>query len=171
MWTQLTSMRTALLLLILREGLVLSAFGILAGVGMAWAASGALASLLYEVSATDPITFVLQSHRRATRVTDVMPQRELMRTEFFTDFLSRDGLHWGMNLHAFEGSRALGDLRIWRRKGRGDFGDHEKALLDLQAPVVRVTGYDVPYPYWQIEDAYMPSVARVVDASRRLLEF
>ncbi len=47
----------------------------------------------------------------------------------------------------------------------------EKALLDLQAPVVRVTGYDVPYPYWQIEDAYMPSVERVVDAGRRLLQF
>ncbi len=47
----------------------------------------------------------------------------------------------------------------------------EKALLDLQAPVVRVTGYDVPYPYWQIEDAYMPSVARVVDAARKLLAF
>lgn len=82
----------------------------------------------------DPITFVLQSRRRATRVTDVMPQRALMRTEFFTDFLSRDGLHWGMNLHAFEGGRALGDLRIWRRKGRGDFGDHDKALLDLIEP-------------------------------------
>ena len=47
----------------------------------------------------------------------------------------------------------------------------EKALLDLQAPVLRVTGYDVPYPYWQIEDAYMPSVARVVDAARKLLAF
>jgi pyruvate/2-oxoglutarate/acetoin dehydrogenase E1 component len=47
----------------------------------------------------------------------------------------------------------------------------EKAILDLQAPVLRVTGYDVPYPYWQIEDAYMPSVARVVDAARRVLEF
>jgi pyruvate/2-oxoglutarate/acetoin dehydrogenase E1 component len=47
----------------------------------------------------------------------------------------------------------------------------EKAMLDLQAPVLRVTGYDVPYPYWQIEDAYMPSVARVVDAARKLLEF
>jgi len=47
----------------------------------------------------------------------------------------------------------------------------EKAILDLQAPVVRVTGYDVPYPYWQIEDAYMPSVARVVDAARRVIEF
>jgi pyruvate/2-oxoglutarate/acetoin dehydrogenase E1 component len=47
----------------------------------------------------------------------------------------------------------------------------EKAILDLEGPVLRVTGYDVPYPYWQIEDAYMPSVERVVDAARRLLEF
>jgi pyruvate/2-oxoglutarate/acetoin dehydrogenase E1 component len=47
----------------------------------------------------------------------------------------------------------------------------EKAILDLHGPVLRVTGYDVPYPYWQIEDAYMPSVERVVDAARKLLEF
>jgi pyruvate/2-oxoglutarate/acetoin dehydrogenase E1 component len=46
----------------------------------------------------------------------------------------------------------------------------EKAIFDLQGPVLRVTGYDVPYPYWQIEDAYMPSVARVVEAVRRLLD-
>ena len=47
----------------------------------------------------------------------------------------------------------------------------EKAILDLRGPVLRVTGYDVPYPYWQIEDAYMPSTERVVAAARRLLEF
>ena len=47
----------------------------------------------------------------------------------------------------------------------------EKAMLDLRGPVQRVTGYDVPYPYWQIEDAYMPSVERVVDAVDRLLEY
>ena len=82
----------------------------------------------------DPITFELQSRRHATRVTEVMPQRELMRTPFFNEFLSRDGLHWGMNLHAFDGSRALGDLRIWRCRARGDFGEHEKALLDLIEP-------------------------------------
>ncbi|VTU37276.1 Transcriptional regulatory protein DevR (DosR) [Variovorax sp. PBL-H6] len=82
----------------------------------------------------DPITFALQSRRRATRVTEVMPQRALMRTTFFNEFLSRDGLHWGMNLHAFEGESALGDLRIWRRRGRGDFGAHETALLDLIEP-------------------------------------
>jgi pyruvate dehydrogenase E1 component beta subunit len=46
----------------------------------------------------------------------------------------------------------------------------EKAIFDLRGPVLRVTGYDVPYPYWQIEDAYMPSVERVVDAVHRLLQ-
>jgi pyruvate dehydrogenase E1 component beta subunit len=47
----------------------------------------------------------------------------------------------------------------------------EKAILDLRGPVLRVTGYDVPYPFWQLEDAHVPSVARVVDAARRLLEY
>ena len=45
----------------------------------------------------------------------------------------------------------------------------ERAIFDLRGPVIRVTGYDVPYPYWQLEDAYVPSVARVVDAVRRVL--
>ena len=47
----------------------------------------------------------------------------------------------------------------------------ERAILDLRGPVLRVTGYDVPYPYWKLEDAYMPSVERVLAATRRLLEF
>jgi pyruvate/2-oxoglutarate/acetoin dehydrogenase E1 component len=47
----------------------------------------------------------------------------------------------------------------------------EKAILDLHGPVLRVTGFDVPYPYWKIEDSYMPSVERVSDAVRRLLAF
>jgi pyruvate/2-oxoglutarate/acetoin dehydrogenase E1 component len=47
----------------------------------------------------------------------------------------------------------------------------EKAILDLRGPVLRVTGYDVPYPYWQLEDWYMPSPARVADAVHRLLAF
>jgi pyruvate dehydrogenase E1 component beta subunit len=47
----------------------------------------------------------------------------------------------------------------------------EKAILDLRGPVLRVTGYDVPYPYWKLEDAYMPSVERVVAAVRKALAF
>jgi pyruvate/2-oxoglutarate/acetoin dehydrogenase E1 component len=45
----------------------------------------------------------------------------------------------------------------------------ERAIFDLRGPVLRVTGYDVPYPYWTIEDAYMPSVERVAAAVRKLL--
>jgi pyruvate/2-oxoglutarate/acetoin dehydrogenase E1 component len=45
----------------------------------------------------------------------------------------------------------------------------ERAIFDLQGPILRVTGYDVPYPYWTIEDEYMPSVERVARAVRSLL--
>ena len=82
----------------------------------------------------DPITFLLQSCRHATLVSEVMPRREFVRTEFFNDFIARDGLHWGMNLHAFEGDVALGDLRIWRGRQRRDFEDRDKMLLDLIEP-------------------------------------
>ena len=58
------------------------------------------------------------------------------------------------------------DLDLDLAEPAGDLG----ALgFDLRAPVLRVTGYDVPYPYWQLEDAYVPSEARVVDAVRRVL--
>ena len=45
----------------------------------------------------------------------------------------------------------------------------ERAIFDLQGPVLRVTGFDVPYPYWTIEDAYMPSVERIAAAGRTLV--
>lgn len=82
----------------------------------------------------DPITFLLQARRHATPVSAVMPHAELARTEFFNDFLARDGLHWGINLHAFDGERALGDLRIWRGQRRREFTPHDRALLDLVEP-------------------------------------
>jgi pyruvate/2-oxoglutarate/acetoin dehydrogenase E1 component len=47
----------------------------------------------------------------------------------------------------------------------------EKAILDLRGPVVRVTGYDVPFPYWSIEHEYLPSPERVAAAARRVLAF
>jgi pyruvate dehydrogenase E1 component beta subunit len=47
----------------------------------------------------------------------------------------------------------------------------EKAILDLRAPVLRVTGYDVPYPYWSLEESYLPSTDRVVDALEEVLRF
>jgi pyruvate dehydrogenase E1 component beta subunit len=45
----------------------------------------------------------------------------------------------------------------------------ERAIFDLHGPILRVTGFDVPYPYWTIEDAYMPSVDRVAAAVRTVV--
>ena len=47
----------------------------------------------------------------------------------------------------------------------------EGAFLSLAAPVVRVSGWDVPYPMPLVEDHYVPSVARVVAAARRTVEY
>ena len=50
--------RSALLAMVLQEGLMLSGAGIAAGAVIALAASGVLRSLLYDVSARDPMVFV-----------------------------------------------------------------------------------------------------------------
>jgi 2-oxoisovalerate dehydrogenase E1 component beta subunit len=46
----------------------------------------------------------------------------------------------------------------------------EKAFLHLEAPVLRLTGFDTPFPY-TLENEYLPDAARVVDAVQRTVEF
>lgn len=46
----------------------------------------------------------------------------------------------------------------------------EECFYDLQAPIVRVSGYDVPYPVGMLEDLYIPDVARIVAACRATVE-
>ena len=82
----------------------------------------------------DPITFELQARRVPTLVTQVMPQRALMHTEFFNDFLARDGLHWGVNVYGYAEGRNIGDLRIWRGRARDNFDAHTLDLLRLVEP-------------------------------------
>jgi len=47
----------------------------------------------------------------------------------------------------------------------------EKALLHLQAPVIRVTGYDTVMPYYRMENQYMPNCADIIEAVNNTLEF
>lgn len=47
----------------------------------------------------------------------------------------------------------------------------EESFLFLEAPVVRVTGYDVHVPYFARERAYLPDVDRIVEAARASLNF
>ncbi|HYI44420.1 MAG TPA: alpha-ketoacid dehydrogenase subunit beta [Actinomycetota bacterium] len=48
---------------------------------------------------------------------------------------------------------------------------HERAMLDLEAPVGRVTGFDVPFPQFINEDDYLPSVDRILLGARKVLDF
>jgi hypothetical protein len=70
------------------------------------------------------------------RVTDVMPQREPMRTEFFSDFLARDSLHWSVNLHAWSGECNTGDGRVWHdpRRGADRYSQRSVHCVDRRRP-------------------------------------
>ena len=48
---------------------------------------------------------------------------------------------------------------------------HERAMLDLEAPVGRVTGFDVPFPQFANEDDYLPSADRIYAGAKKVLAF
>jgi pyruvate dehydrogenase E1 component beta subunit len=47
----------------------------------------------------------------------------------------------------------------------------EECFYSLEAPVLRVTGYDLPYPASRVEDEFLPDLDRVLDAVDRSLAF
>ncbi|MGH3426231.1 MAG: transketolase C-terminal domain-containing protein, partial [Mycobacteriales bacterium] len=44
----------------------------------------------------------------------------------------------------------------------------ERCFYNLEAPVLRVTGFDIPYPPPVLEQHYLPSVDRILYALERL---
>lgn len=49
-------------------------------------------------------------------------------------------------------------------------GVAEKGIWDLEAPIVRVTGYDTVMPLFKLEYEYLPSVARIIDGVKKTFE-
>jgi 2-oxoisovalerate dehydrogenase E1 component beta subunit len=47
----------------------------------------------------------------------------------------------------------------------------EECFYSLEAPVLRVTGYDTPYPPARVEEEYLPDLDRVLDGVDRALAF
>jgi pyruvate dehydrogenase E1 component beta subunit len=47
----------------------------------------------------------------------------------------------------------------------------EKAFLYLEAPIRRVTGFDVVIPLFQREQEYLPGTRRIVSAVRETVNF
>jgi pyruvate dehydrogenase E1 component beta subunit len=48
---------------------------------------------------------------------------------------------------------------------------NEKAFLSLQAPVERVTGFDIPVPLMKSEHYYLPNPKRIVMAVKKVMSF
>ncbi len=46
----------------------------------------------------------------------------------------------------------------------------ERCFYHLEAPVIRVGGYDTPYPPSKLESFYLPDADRILDAVDRTLE-
>jgi pyruvate dehydrogenase E1 component beta subunit len=46
----------------------------------------------------------------------------------------------------------------------------ERAILSLEAPILRVTGFDTPFPY-TLEHEYLPDANRILDAVERVVNF
>jgi pyruvate dehydrogenase E1 component beta subunit len=46
----------------------------------------------------------------------------------------------------------------------------ERAILSLEAPILRVTGFDTPFPY-TLEHEYLPDAHRILDAVERVVAF
>ncbi|MCH7758970.1 alpha-ketoacid dehydrogenase subunit beta [Patescibacteria group bacterium] len=47
----------------------------------------------------------------------------------------------------------------------------EQAFLSLAAPVMRVTGYDIPVPLAKLEHYYIPDEARIIKAMEQVMNF
>lgn len=86
----------------------------------------------------DPITPKLQTYQRAVSVNEVIDQQDLLKTEFFNDFLAIDGLYYGINMYVYnKGNENIGDVRVWRSGDRDNFGKRELEILNMIAPHFR----------------------------------
>jgi DNA-binding CsgD family transcriptional regulator len=84
----------------------------------------------------DPIAPRLRPLRVPTLVSQVIPEKELVQSEFFDKFLNAESMYWGMNVFAHNGFKDLGDLRIWRSKDKNDFDCDELEMVKLLYPSI-----------------------------------
>ena len=89
-----------------------------------------LAAYQHHFQHCDPITPRFRMCRRATHLDQIISREDFLRTEFYNDFLARDGLHQGMNFHAYAATGHLGDLRIWRGAGKETFQQRDLDILN-----------------------------------------
>jgi 2-oxoisovalerate dehydrogenase E1 component beta subunit len=94
---------------------------------------------------------------------EVVDLRSLVPLDFTT--IAASVLRTGRCVVLHEGPRTLGmGAEIAARV-------QEELFWDLEAPVLRATGFDTPYPPARLEGAWLPGVDRLLDTVERSLEF
>jgi len=114
----------------------------------------------------NPLSKKLSHYRRAVAVSEVMPHRTLARTEFFNDFLQRDGLTYGVNLFVHLGNQQIFDFRIWRSKKQQDFQSKQLKLLDCLIPSLQQMYKNRPRRSSRANVELTPRENEVVDSIR-----
>lgn len=74
---------------------------------------------------------------RPMAISELIPERTLLATEYGADFLQREGMYWGINLQVGLRGESSTDVRLWRVKRRGDFEANDLAILSIVAPALR----------------------------------
>jgi DNA-binding NarL/FixJ family response regulator len=113
----------------------------------------------------DPITYKMQNYRRAVSVSEIMSQKELINTEFFNDFLNKDGLYYGINIYVYDNADSnIGDFRVWRSRKRDQFNQDDTKILDLIAPHFRNAMRNISFA------KHSPPSLEIEDISRTLID-
>lgn len=85
----------------------------------------------------DPLTPKMRALGRAAAVHESMDPTDLRRTEFYTDFLERDGLREGMNYFPARPRPGTLDLRIWRTGTPREFCGEQIRLLQSSGDLIQ----------------------------------
>ena len=94
---------------------------------------------------------------------EIIDLRTIYPTDFETVYESVEKTGRAMVLHEAPKSAGFGAEIASRIQ--------ENEILHMEAPVERVTGPDIPYPLYTLEDFYMPNKERAVRGLERVLEF
>lgn len=94
---------------------------------------------------------------------EIIDLRTIYPTDFETIYASVEKTGRAMVLHEAPKSAGFGAEIASRIQ--------EEEILHMEAPVERVTGPDIPYPLYTLEDYYMPNKKRAKKGLERLLRF
>ncbi|OPY73658.1 MAG: Transcriptional regulatory protein LiaR [Syntrophorhabdus sp. PtaU1.Bin058] len=82
---------------------------------------------------TDPFFKTFDSPKTVVTTGNVIPFEDLIKSEYYNDFLEPQSIHYQMTIYLRSGGKLLGTLAMFRSKHEKDFSLHENAKGKLLA--------------------------------------